>query len=267
MAYKLTWLAQVLRDAGLKVQEQPEWQTRGQGDMGVVKGILCHHTVGAKKGNAPSLDVVTFGRKGPKPLKGPLCQLLLARDGTYFVIAAGKGSHAGPGRWQGVRAGNAQLIGIEGENTGLDNDMPWPDVQMDAFVKGCAVILDKIKAPTIMCAGHREYALPVGRKIDPLFDMVEFRAQVEAVRSGEPLPSAQPMVPLAPDLPTVMLRVVGVAPSTLNFRAQPGMSGELKGDLPENTVVQKVDEGPNWTKVRTGQGFIGWVGSKYLQAA
>ena len=62
MDFSLTWLSRVLLDAGLKVAEQPGWKTRGRGDVGIVKGIICHHTAGAKTGNMPSLNVVTHGR-------------------------------------------------------------------------------------------------------------------------------------------------------------------------------------------------------------
>jgi len=32
-----------------------------------------------------------------------------------------------------------------------------------------------------MCAGHKEFATPRGRKVDPAFDMVAFRERVEAI--------------------------------------------------------------------------------------
>jgi hypothetical protein len=191
MPYKLTWLPDVLRTAGLNVIEQPGWKTRGRSEMGTVKGVLCHHTAGALKGNAPSLDSVTNGRGPPKPLAGPLAQLLLARDGTYYVVAAGRANHAGAGRWQGVTNGNSAFIGIEAENTGKKNDNPWPDTQMDAYARGVAALLKHIDAKPIMCAGHLEYATPVGRKPDPSFSvgnrnariaaMNEFRARVAAL--------------------------------------------------------------------------------------
>jgi Putative peptidoglycan binding domain len=46
-----------------------------------------------------------------------------------------------------------------------------------------------------MCCGHKEYALPVGRKPDPTFDMGDFRLQVAAIMAGTaPLPTAVPTV-------------------------------------------------------------------------
>jgi hypothetical protein len=174
MTFALTWIADVLRSAGLTVIEEFNWQAAGHGDMGFVKGVLCHHTAGALLGNAPSLETVIHGRPD---LAGPLAHLVLGRDGTYYTIAAGKCWHAGAGKWQGIMDGNGSFIGIEAENTGLDND-PWPAHQMDSYARGCAAILKHINAEPIMCAGHREYALPPGRKTDPSFDMTAFRTVV-----------------------------------------------------------------------------------------
>ena len=199
MVFSLTWLPDVLERAGLKVAEQPGWRTRGHGDMGTVRGVICHHTAGPKNGNMPSLGIVTNGRPG---LDGPLAQLGLGRDGTFFIIAAGRASHAGAGKWEGITSGNSSFIGIEAENTGLANDHPWPAVQMDAYARGVAAILQHIGAGSIMAAGHLEYALPVGRKPDPSFSvgdraariqaMKDFRAQVAAIMGGS-APAAVPI--------------------------------------------------------------------------
>jgi hypothetical protein len=195
MAFSLTWLPRVLLDAGLKVAEQPGWQTRGHGDVGTIQGVICHHTAGPRTGNMPSLGIVTSGRPD---LSGPLSQLCLGRDGTFFVVAAGRAFHAGSGNWQGVTDGNRSFIGIEAENTGhLTGPLaePWPAVQLDAYRRGVAAILRRIGADAIMCCGHKEYALPVGRKPDPTFDMSDFRLHVAAIMAGiAPRPSLVPAV-------------------------------------------------------------------------
>jgi peptidoglycan hydrolase-like protein with peptidoglycan-binding domain len=180
MAFSLTWLPEVLEDAGLKVAEQPGWRTRGRGEMGAVKGVICHHTAGGPNGIMPSLGVITHGRPG---LSEPLAQLGLGRDGTFFVVAAGRANHAGRGMWQGISTGNSSFIGIEAEHTG-DKKVPWPAIQLDAYRRGVAAILKKIGADPIMCCGHKEYALPKGRKPDPTFDMFDFRNQVAAIMAG-----------------------------------------------------------------------------------
>jgi len=193
MAFSLIWLPKVLLDAGLKVAEQPGWQNRGRGDVGPIKGVICHHTAGARNGNMPSLGIVTNGRQN---LPGPLAHLCLGRDGTFFVVSAGRCNHAGKGNWQGLTAGNTNFIGIEAENTGETSGPkadPWPDVQMDAYRRGVAAILKKVGANAIMCCGHKEYALPQGRKPDPTFNMTDFRSQVAAIMAGAaPAPSVVP---------------------------------------------------------------------------
>jgi peptidoglycan hydrolase-like protein with peptidoglycan-binding domain len=194
MAFSLTWLPQVLRDAGLKVSECPGWESRGHGDMGKVLGVLCHHTATpGKKANMPTLDLLITGRSD---LAGPLSQLGLGRDGTYYIVAAGKCYHAGAGAFKGITAGNTSLIGIEAENTGGSDDKPWPEVQMDAYHRGVAAILKHIGKGAEFCAGHKEYALPKGRKTDPSFDMDTFRTAVGEVMQGTI--TAQPSTPAQP---------------------------------------------------------------------
>lgn len=166
----LTDLADVLRAAGLKVQEVDGWKTRGHGGMSDVEAIVCHHTAGPKAGNYPSLGVVRDGRSD---LAGPLAQLGLARDGTWLVIAAGLCWHAGVvfEAWQG----NPHAIGVEAEGTGTD---PWPDVQYDSYVAGVRALKDHYGVPLSHVLGHKEVAKPLGRKNDPNFDMNNFRAAV-----------------------------------------------------------------------------------------
>src|ERR1700722_2989579 len=121
MPYSLTWLPDVLLKAGLKVAQGEGSEFRGLGDMGQILGVLCHHPAGGKTLNMPSLNTIIHGRPD---LSGPLAQLGLGRDGTYYVIAAGRCNHAGAGLWKGVAAGNTHFLGVEAENTGLADD-PW----------------------------------------------------------------------------------------------------------------------------------------------
>ncbi len=211
MTFSLVWLEPVLKAAGLKVAPVEGWATRGRSEMGEVKGILCHHTAGPRTGNMPSLNLIINGRSD---LPGPLAQLGLGRDGTYYLIAAGRCNHAGQGNWKGITAGNTNFIGIEAENTGLANDSPWPEVQMDAYRRGVAAILKHIGRGVEFCAGHKEYALPKGRKSDPNFDMDVFRSGVTAILDGTaPAPDliepAEPSQPLAQGRPTLRRGATG----------------------------------------------------------
>lgn len=184
MTFSLSWLADVLEDAGLKVAEQPGWRTRGRSEMGAIKGVICHHTAGGASGNMPSLNIIVNGRAD---LPGPLSQLALGRDGTYYIVAAGRANHAGRGNWRGFTSGNSNFIGIEAENTGKASD-PWPEVQLDAYRRGVAAILTHVGTNFMMCCGHKEYALPPGRKPDPTFDMDNFRTAVAAIMNGSAPP-------------------------------------------------------------------------------
>ena len=159
----LLWMPQVLVKGGVPCAEQPGWKTRGRAAFGEFKGVMIHHTAGPIRGNAPSLGVVTDGRSD---LPGPLCNLLQGRDGTFYCVASGRANHAGAGTWHGITSGNSTTIGIECENTGVAND-PWPEVQVQRLAQGVALLLDYGQLPTIMCVGHKEFALPKGRKIDP----------------------------------------------------------------------------------------------------
>lgn len=189
MAYALTWMPEVLRSAGLKVAEVDGWASRGRREMGVVRGVMCHHTGTSAPGNMPTLNMLKRGRPD---LPGPLAQLGLGTDGTYYVVAAGRANHAGAGEWQGLTSGNSNFIGIEAENAGLPAG-DWPDVQMDAYRRGVAAILKHIGAPVDMCCGHKEYALPRGRKPDPRFDMDRFRGDVQAILEG--VGTLRPLIP------------------------------------------------------------------------
>lgn len=186
MSFALTWMPQTLLDAGLKVAEVPGWESRGRAEMGTVLGVICHHTAGPRNGNMPTLRTLMEGRDD---LPGPLAQLGLGRDGTYYIVAAGRCNHAGAGSWRGVTTGNSSFIGIEAENTGVGE--PWPEVQIDAYQRGIAAILNHLGRPLEFCVGHKEWA--PNRKNDPSFEMDAFRAKVGLLMSGQV--TGRPLIP------------------------------------------------------------------------
>lgn len=186
MAFSLIWLPEVLLEAGLKVAETPGWMTRGRAEMGRVRGVMLHHTAtrASAVGNMPTLSVLINGRPG---LSGPLCQIGLGKDGTCYIVAAGRANHAGAGNWAGVQTGNSSFIGIEAENQG-DPEEAWPAVQKDAYVRAVVALLRRIGAGPEMCCAHKEYALPPRRKSDPDFDMDRFRRKVgDTMRRAAPV--------------------------------------------------------------------------------
>jgi ribosomal protein L27 len=214
MAFALTWMPAVLEAAGLKVAEADGWANRGRAEMGRVLGVMIHHTATAKAGNMPSLKTLVQGRSD---LAGPLANLGLGRDGTWYVIAAGRANHAGAGSWKDVTSGNANFIGIECENSGTAADLPWPAVQMDALRRGVAELLRHAQRDALWCMGHKEYALPKGRKPDPLFDMDLFRREVADTLSGaiplpQPIPALEPAPPAGSAAPRITLRRPSAGP-------------------------------------------------------
>lgn len=191
----LTNLADVLRAEGLKVEEVYGWKTRGRpksaGGFDPV-GVACHHTATYK--GTPDRNVVQLLVNGRPDLPGPLCQLGLGRDGTVYVIAAGRGNHAGSAKSSGTVAagdGNSLYIGIEAFNDGRGE--PWPQVQYDAYVKLCAVLCLKVTGNSVNTVrGHKEISLT--GKIDPTFDMDRFRTAVAAMTKPEPKPEPEPVL-------------------------------------------------------------------------
>lgn len=191
MPFSLIWLPHILEQAGLKVATVEGWQDAGRGEMGTVMGVMCHHTASVRRDlNMPTLHMLIKGRSD---LQGPLAHLGLGRDGTYYVIAAGRCNHAGTGTWRGVSTGNSNFIGIEAENTGGADDFPWPAVQLEAYQRGVAAILRHLGLGAECCAGHKEYALPRGRKPDPSLDMNQFRDVVGTLLAGDLQPP--PLIP------------------------------------------------------------------------
>ena len=171
-----TYLADVLREAGLTVVEEPGWKLRSQPSNGRDYrpiGILNHHT-------APP---------NPYPVERlyKSCNLFIAQDGTVHVVAAGyqwdsgSGSvdvlhqvmaQAHPGRLakdQGFTAspisGNPYFIDIEVDHPG--NGSHLNVVQFEALVWANFAILRHKGWPVQQVLGHAEWT---SRKTDPHWD-------------------------------------------------------------------------------------------------
>jgi hypothetical protein len=188
----MDWLPDVLRDAGLHVEVEPGWATRGAPTMNP-RGVIAHHTASSpKQSNRSVFDLLVRGRVGPlddPKVPGPLCHLALTRAGGWRVIATGKANHAGVGAWRGVTS-SIEMIGIEALNWGnteaFPTREPWPAVQLDAYDRGVAAILHHVGADESMLCGHREWALPPGRKPDPSgIDMDAMRRRVATLLEGD----------------------------------------------------------------------------------
>src|SRR5690606_1211234 len=109
---------------GLNVRFESGWKRRGASggaQMRDVCGVLWHHDVSPRRGTDPLRTMLREGRAG---LSGPLCHIGFDRDGTVWVVGAGKANHAGKGAVRGVarNGGNTRMIGIEMTSAGTK---PW----------------------------------------------------------------------------------------------------------------------------------------------
>lgn len=177
MSYALaSRLERAVRNAGVKYKKVSGWASRGHGSMGTIQSIMAHHTAGPASGNTPSLNVVAYGRPG---LSGPLAQIFLARDGTVHLVAAGRAYHAGVVKSSIYQ--NSHSIGIEAEATGVSS---WPAEQIEAYAKLCKALCKEFKLSTSRVVGHKEACSPSGRKIDPNFNMSQFRNKIDGAKGG-----------------------------------------------------------------------------------
>lgn len=152
-----TGIADRLRAAGITVVEVPGWRTRGSSTF-TPRGLVDHHTAGPRNGNAPSLGICTNGRSD---LPGPLCHVLVGRDNTCYVVAAGRANHAGTGGWKGL-SGNSSVYGVERENVGTITE-PWRPDQTETACRVAAALIRGRAGADMVCA-HREWS--PGRKPD-----------------------------------------------------------------------------------------------------
>ncbi|WP_324290497.1 peptidoglycan-binding protein [Streptomyces sp. H27-H5] len=255
---------------GLTVKEYKDWRNHNRnhkGAWGPVHGVVIHHTAGTN-----SLDLCYDGYD---ELPGPLCHTYLHKDGTAYMLANGRANHAGTFAQNAVTAaanessthprpaasepvdGNVQFYGIEIENLG-DGDDPFPDVQYRAAVQWAAAICRFHGWTADSVIGHKE---GTRRKVDPAFDMDEFRRNVAAQLGQKPQP-AKPTPPSKPTPPAF--------PGAGWFR--PGAKNTYVTQLGRQLIAKgygryySVGAGPTWTNadrsaVRAFQIAQGWSGS------
>ncbi len=203
-----TWL----REGGLKVEEYEGWQTRSRGSGGydAVWAIGVHHTA---SNTSPANDLAYMLKNADAK---PIGALYLARDGTVTVCAAGATNTQGKGGPYKTSkgtipkdAGNRYMLSIEAANAGTGEQ--WPEVQQDAYVKMCHILVSKLGLSWGDIVAHFEWT---SRKYDPagnsryatggaLWDMDKFRGDCWlAYADTEDVPEPPPPPPAPePDLP------------------------------------------------------------------
>lgn len=171
--------AKALRAEGAKVVERPGWETHNRnhkGAWGPVHGVMMHHTV--SKGELSSVELC---EDGYAELPGPLCQTVIGKSGTVYMVGNGRCNHAGKGdsntfeavkdeRYNSVPPathvhdgmaggvdGNAHFYGAECVNMG-DNTDTWPKAQLDAMVRWAAAICRFHGWTAKSVIGHSEWS-------------------------------------------------------------------------------------------------------------
>lgn len=184
------WLPEQLERWGVPFIEVPDWQTRGV-DRFNPQGVVLHHD--ALRSSTSALSALSLMIRGRPDLPGPLCQLWIdddhdltqfRGDPVVFIVASGRANHAGPGGWFGL-SGNSSVLGIEARNTGRGE--PWSPLMLAVYWRTVAAVLERIGRHAGWVCGHREWAQPPGRKIDPAgIDLNAFRENVGYLLASGP---------------------------------------------------------------------------------
>ena len=267
--------------------------TRGK-DSGVFKEglpdtVVIHYTAGS----SVESSVNTLRDANVKAS----AHLVIGRDGLIKqIIPFNKIAwHAGTSEWQSRIGLNKYSIGIEIDNAGRlskvgENYQTWwggfinkdqvfegvhrnesqtaywhayTEQQIAAVLEVCRALGQKYGINSVL--GHEEIA-PI-RKSDPgpAFPLDKFRQLLLENRSEEEedevenVPASEPIVQ-----PSALTGVVTA--NSLNFRAEPTLNSDKKGDpLPLNTPVEVIGEKSGWYKIKVFE--IGWVKKEYVKIA
>ncbi|MFI6337849.1 N-acetylmuramoyl-L-alanine amidase [Streptomyces sp. NPDC050535] len=204
----VTQLLAAFKAEGLAYREHTGWKTHNREaatgkKFGPVIGVLVHHTAGH--------DDKELCYKGRSDLPGPLCHAWLGKTDGLWLIGHGRTNHAGSVDLDVVNAlrdeksplppdnqtnadGNDLLYGLEIENLGNGKD-PYPDAQYRRAVLWAAALCRAHGWSEKSVAGHKEVQ---PGKIDPSFDMDDFRADVKkqlASTAVKPAPTPLPSIP------------------------------------------------------------------------
>ena len=235
----------VLRAEGIEVFEHSGWKTHNRDaatgkTFGPVHGVLIHHTAGHN-----DKEICYNGRSD---LPGPLCHSWLGKTAGLWMVGHGRANHAGlvdsdvidaliaeqplPHDDYANMDGNDLLYGLECENLGDGKD-PWPQDQYNTAVKWAAGLCRKHGWSEKSVAGHKEVQ---PGKIDPTFDMDDFRQAVKVQLSKKP---GDVIVTPTPSKPKVDLSRLVSAAKTDPGAAQGHVTYMAGTNLTEDALVKE----------------------------
>lgn len=183
------WM-RALAAEGVTVSYESGWTTVGRDastgkTFGPVNGVVIHHTAGTNS--------IALVRGGTRDLPGPLAHAHLSKSARLSMVSMRRANHAGSIAQNAYDAvvneshvhprpdaaepvdGNDHFYGIEIENLGNGSD-PYPAAQYDQAVRWAAAVCRFHGWSADSVVGHKEVTR---RKVDPSFDMNEFRADVK----------------------------------------------------------------------------------------
>ncbi len=225
----LTDLPEALEAGGVNFRTWPGWETksRSSGGLSDLRAIGIHHDVSSRSWDDDDGSRYCFDNANIAPIGN----LYLGRNGRWTIGAAGASNTQGKGgpvnTSKGPIAkgnGNPWFLSIEAANDGQGE--PWPDVQIESYVKGVAALMKFYGFEPGDIFAHFEWSNPgknirTGgfRKIDPagpckyavpdaaypnMWNMDSFRGDVwltnqpsEAGKAVAPVPEPVLSVPAA----------------------------------------------------------------------
>jgi N-acetyl-anhydromuramyl-L-alanine amidase AmpD len=146
--------------------------------------IVLHHTAGG----GTAKDV---GRQFQNAKAEVSSHYVVDKEGAIVQAVEDKARawHAGESEFKGRKDVNDFSIGIEMVNKGDGKD-PFTDKQYQALGKLVAYLQDEYGIPRNRITGHKDVALPKGRKKDPApnFSYDRLDKEIAKARGGEPPP-------------------------------------------------------------------------------
>jgi N-acetyl-anhydromuramyl-L-alanine amidase AmpD len=150
--------------------------------------IILHHTANDATAEQEGRYFQTTDRKVS-------AHYTIGKDGTIVqsVDDARAAWHAGTSAFQGKEHVNLFSLGIEICNKGDGRD-PYTDAQYQALAQLVAYLQTTYNIPRSRIVGHKDVALPRGRKVDPSpnFSYERLNELVDAILNKQPKPAARP---------------------------------------------------------------------------